>query len=306
MIRINLLRESGKKTIQPRRGRGKVILVAGIVAVVVATGGALWKFHPVLFPGPAAPQKQEYTVKKDAAPSTYAKKYIVEEVVKEVSDARQRLSTDGMLSLSYEDLSFSEKISYEALFAKNIVELLGKAVPIGIGLRSLEIDNFQTLYAMGMAPSRDLVEKVFVTLKNEKVDLLPKPLTIITPNGRNGFKFAFTGKTEFGLNLTDPFVGAVLLSNSDLPRALSAFERIAKENSISIKKGLSMISAEKVGAYYRHQYRWSGTGSYKNFIKLVLQLYQTKQFCAFKRISINALSSSSVSVESQIIVTTRE
>jgi hypothetical protein len=306
MIRINLLREPQGKPRRPRRGMGKIILVAVIVIAVGAAGGALWMFRSAIFRAAAPAPKKDYAVKQEAAPSTYSREGMVEDVVKEVSDAGQKLSSSGMLSLPYEELSFSEKINYEVLFAKNVVELLGRAVPAGIGLRSLESDNFQTVYAVGIAPSRELVESVFAALKAEKVTLLPRPLTMITPNGRDGFKFAFTGKPEFGLNLTDSIMDAPFIADRDLPRVLQAMERSARENSITIVKGPVQVSSEKVGAYYRHLYKWSGQGSYRNFVKFVMHLYQARQFCAFKRISVNAQSGASVKIESQVLITTRQ
>jgi hypothetical protein len=306
MIHINLLKEPHAKFGAPRRGPGKIILISFLVVIAGAAGGALWMFRAVVFRAPAKQPKQEYVVKPEAAPSTYARDYVVEDVVKEVSDTRRKLSSEGILNLPYNELSFSEKINYEVLFAKNVIELLGKAVPAGIGFRSLETDNFQTIYAVGVAPSRELVETVFAALKDANVELLPKPLTLISPNGKAGYKFAVTGKAEFGLNLRDSIMDAPELSNGDLPKVVRAFERTAREQSITLTKGLSRVSAEKVGAYYRHVYQWSGTGSYKNFVKLIVRLYQTRQFCAFKHIAVNASSGSTVTIDSQVLVTTRE
>ncbi len=174
MIRINLLNERQAPAMHVPRGLGKILVVAAIAVAAAAAGGALWTFRASLLPKPGPREKQEITVNAAAAPSTFAKSGMLEDVVKEVSDVGQKISADGILRLPYNELSFTEKIDYEVLFAKEIVELLGKAVPAGIGLRELDADNFQTVYAVGLAPSRELVESVFSTLKANDVTLLPR------------------------------------------------------------------------------------------------------------------------------------
>jgi hypothetical protein len=285
---------------------GKIVGIVASVLVVAAAGGLLWKFHARLMPKPQIQHAKELAVNTQAAPSTFAKSGMLEDVVKEVSEEGRPISADGTLHLSYDDLSFSEKIDYEVLFAKNIVELLAEAVPAGIGLRALQTDNFQTVYAVGLAPSRELVEDVFATLKSHNVTLLPRPLTQITPNGKDGYRFAFTGKVEFGLNITDSIVAAPMPSNDNLSAVLALFEKCAADNSISIVKKPSQISSEKVGAYFRHLYGWSGEGSYKNFAKFVVRLHQARQFFAFKRIVISAVTGANIKIESQVILTARE
>jgi hypothetical protein len=134
------------------------------------------------------------------------------------------------------------------------------------------------------------------------VSLLPRPLTQIAANGGDGYRFAVTGKVKFA---TDPAAGVSLPVNSDLPRALQSFEKAAKENSISLATKPSKALVEKVGGCYRHLYQWSGTGSYKNFVRFIDQLYQTRQAFAFKRISLTAASGANVAIEVQVIITTR-
>jgi hypothetical protein len=285
------------------RVMGNIVLVAVLVIAVGVAGGALWMFRSAILRLAAPVPKQESVVKQETAPLTSPKEDIVNDAIREVNNTRRTLSGNG---LPYEELSFSEKINYEVLFAKNVAELLARAVPAGIGLHALEFDNFQTIYAMGIAPSKDLVQRMFATLKAEKVTLLPKPLTLVTSNGSDGFKFAFTGKAGFGLNPADPIIATPTIGNKDLPGVLQALERAARENSIAIVKAPTKVSSENVGAYSRNLYQWSGQGSYKNFVKFVMRMSQAKQFCAFKRISVTALSGASVKIESQVLITTRQ
>jgi hypothetical protein len=306
MIRINLLKEPPAKHTKKSRNLTPVLIIIAGIIVVAGGAGVLWNYRSALVPKPQKKETTEFAVKKESAPSTYSQQYIVEDVVKEVSDANQKLTKSGMLSLSYSELSFAEKVNYEILFAKNIAELLSRAVPGGIGLRSLEADNFQTLYAVGLGPTKDLIQSMVSELKNERVEILPPPYSFIKPNDRKSFKFAFSCKVEFGLNLADPVIDAPFAPKADLPLQLAAFEQFAKENGIAFTARPKQVSSEKVGGYYRNYYQWAGNGTYKNFVKLIMQLYRTNTKCAFKRISLVALSGANLKIESQILLTTRE
>jgi hypothetical protein len=307
MIRINLLKEApSAKHRKKRINLVPVLIVAAAVVVAGGAGAALWKFRSALIPRTRTAEAPMYEVKKESAPSTYAQHHIVEDVVKEVSDANQILTKSGMLTLPYGELSFAEKINYEILFAKNIADLLGRAVPGGIGLRSLDAENFQTLYAVGLGPNKDLIQGMVTSLKADGVEILPPPYSFIKPNDGRSFKFAFSCKLEFGLNLTDPVIDAPFAPRDDVPSLLSAFEQFAKENGIAVTGKPKQISSEKVGGYYRNCFAWTGNGSYKGFVKLVMRLYQANAKFAFKRISLVAMPGSNLKIESQILLTTRE
>jgi hypothetical protein len=144
------------------------------------------------------------------------------------------------------------------------------------------------------------------SLKSERVEILPPPYSFIKPNNGKSFKFAFSCKLEFGLNLADPIIDAPFKSKEDALSQLSAFTQAAKESGITVAGLPKQISSEKVGVYYRTCYQWSGNGSYKNVVKLIMQMYQTNTKCAFKRISLAALSGANLKIESQILFTSRE
>lgn len=305
MIRINLLRKPGRPG-RERGGMGKIILIAVLIIAFAAAGGALWMFRSAIITAIAPAPKQAASVNQETAPSTYINKNLVKDVVKEVSESRRTLSGNGGPRVPYDELSVLEKINYEVLFARNVVELLDKTVPVGVGLHALESDNFQAVYAAGIAPSKELVQGMFAALKAEKVTLLPKPLTLVTPAAAGGLKFAFTGKVEFGLSPADSLIDPPFTVAGDFPGALKAMVRIAKENSITIIKAPAHMSSETAGAYSRQVYQWSGQGSYKNFVKFVMRMCQARQLCAFKRIAVNAQSGASVKIESQVLITTRQ
>ena len=311
MVRINLLKNTGVQS-KPR-GRfpralivaGGALVCAGILVFAAMRGHAWYGAHHQT----ARPSQELQVVKPDLAPSTYSNSNMVEEVVKEVNDSRLKLRESGVLSLPYEQLSFAEKINYEFLFTKNVCEMLARTIPGGIGLKSLDIDNFQTVYAAGIGPSKDLIHEMLMSLKNERLTVLPPPYSFIKPNGRDGFRFAFSCKTEFGLNLTDPFVDlslAPVISRERLPDVVASFSRIARQNRCGVTKGLILTSTDKVGNYYRSVYQWTGSCAYRDFVKLVAGLYSEKIPCAFKHCSLVAQTAAKVMIDAQIVITSKE
>ena len=311
MVRINLLKNIAVQRKHNGRFPRALIIAGGALAcagllVLVAVRGYPWY---VAHHQTARSSQELQVVKPDLTPSTYSNSNMVEEVVKEVSDSRLKLRESGVLSLPYEQLSFAEKINYEFLFTKNVCEMLARTIPGGIGLKSLDIENFQTVYAAGIGPSKDLIHEMLMSLKSERLTVLPPPYSFIKPNGRDGFRFAFSCKTEFGLNLTDPFVDlslASILSRERLPDVLASFSRIARQNRCSITKGISLVSTDKVGNYYRSVYQWTGAGAYRDFVKLVAGLYAEKIPFAFKHCSLVAQTATKVMIDAQIVITSKE
>ena len=197
MIQINLLKNSAEKHAAHPIDFGKIMIVAGaVVAAGVCIFGGIFVFRSLQshrnVPTVAVVQQ---TKEKGPAPSTYSAAHaanMVEEVVKEVSDSRLKLRESGVLDLPYDQLSFAERINYELLFPKNVCEMLARVVPAGVGLKSLEIDNFQTVYAVGLGPSREAIRDMWESLKKEKVNVLAPPYSFIKPAFKDGLRFAFS------------------------------------------------------------------------------------------------------------------
>jgi hypothetical protein len=259
MIHINLLKNSGEKHGQHVAALGKILMVAGAVVAggVCIFGGGFayrsYKEHQKTATVTMLQQAEE----KGPDPSTYSSANsatMVEEVVKEVNDSRLKLRESGVLELPYDQLSFAERINYELLFSKNVCEMLSRVIPSGIGLKTLEIDNFQTVYAVGLGPTKDLIENMLVSLKKEKVSLLSPPYSFIKPATRDGLRFAFSCKTNFGLNLTDPLVDGSLSripSRGALPEVCDQFG-----NKHPLKKW-ETITAYSISGRVQHPIRIS-------------------------------------------------
>lgn len=307
MIRINLARKrtpahpSGMHFSVPRW----LFIVVPTVLIVSGGGYFGWrKLHtrPVVQVEEPAPAEAE-----PFTPSTYSKADIVEDVVREMAGERAAAGMKETLDLSYSDLSFLEKVNYEVLFGKNVFSMLSRVVPSGIGLRSLETDNFQTVYAVGLGTSRELVSSTFIALKTEKLELLSRPYSYITENNGDGYRFVVTCKINFGLDLTDPFQASDYLpTKDDLPILTKRVVRIGDSTGVSFKGMPRRLDAERVGAYRRFHYGIGGRTTYNDFVKFLLALYEEKIPCAFKKINLKALSGSAVDIDLKFIITVKE
>ncbi len=306
MIRINLLSEGA---IQQRRMQfhlpPKVLIGSGIGVGVVAVVTAV-----VVLVGSFGDSPTETSMSETGlAPSSQKAGNVVEDVVRDITDERDQLSRRGYLDLPYEQLSFAEKLNYEALFAKDVSDLLIRAVPDEIGLRSLEVSNFKTIYAVGLSSSREMVNSLFSSMKTENVDLLAPPYSFIKQNKNGGYRFAVTCEAEWGLRLSDPFVDlslSFLPSRETIGRTVEEFGEIAKKTGISLKRKPARISAEKMGPFRRYEYRISGTGTFVDFTEMLKETYEARVPCAFKSYTLSATSRSQIGIDAVVVFTTKE
>ena len=303
MVRINLLKNTSRKRSNRKPFLSvKVAALITVVAVLISGGGFLWRTVS------RKPESVEALPQRvsDFKPSTHAKSNIVEEVVRELNDSRSRSIKSGILDIPYQDMTFSERVNYEVLFCKNVFEMLSRVIPSGIGLKTLDIDNFQTIYAVGMGDTKELVTSTFTALKNEKLQLLQKPYSYITSNAGKGFRFVVTCKTEYGLDAADPFQAINHIpAREDLAGLVRKISDIATLNDVTFRTP-SQISAEKVGAYRRFVYQFSGTSTYKDFVRLILQLHKDRIPCAFKKVNLKARNGSVVQIDADILITLKE
>ncbi len=305
MVRINLLKKKSPGASDRSMPSPKLLLVpvAALCLAALLAGGFLFFRKRV----PEKPSATVVRTQTSFTPSTYRKSDIVEDVVREVSSERNAAGKGTVLDLAYEELSFLEKVNFEVLFCKNVFTMLSRAVPSGIGLKSLEIDNFQTIYAVGLGTTRDLVSSTFIALKSEKIELLPQPYSYITSNNGDGFRFVVTCKTRFGLDLADPFQASDHLPvRDDLPLVLRNLLRIGGETGVNFSGKPEQTGAETIGAFRRYLYRFRGISTYNDFVRYLITLHENKIPCAFKKVDLKALSGTSLSVETHVILTVRE
>jgi hypothetical protein len=188
-----------------------------------------------------------------------------------------------------------------------VFQLLSRAIPSGIGLKLLEVENFLTVYATGIGPTKDLISSTFNALKKENLEILPQPHSYITANGSKGYKFVVTCKTDFGIDHSENFqpwehIG----TRDDIPFLLKKITDISVANKVRLKGKPSQISAEDVGLYRRYVYSFKGKSDYKNFVSFVLELYKEKIPCAFKRVALKAGDGAVIDIDLEILLTLKE
>jgi hypothetical protein len=331
MIRINLLKSTSRK-----RTRNSValpygaivktlitIIVVGLMAVSGMYAFRWWQNRPEKAPAVAikeqprtAPEaktpdaartEEEKPVVTDFEPSTHVQQTMVEDVVSDVSTAADKGARSVLAGLSYAEMSRGEQINYEYTFAKNVLQILTKAVPEGIGFSTFSIDSFQTVSAIGYAPNRDLATSLFTNLRREKFEVSNPPNSYIRPSGRQGFRVSFTCDVPLGSNPADPWLLTDHLeSRGQLGAGVKEFTKVASRSGVILSHGLTHIKTSKTGAWRRSVYHLSGKGSYRNFVGFVLQVNQNRIPCAFSTIHLIARSSGSVEISADVVFTTRE
>lgn len=312
MIRINLLKAPAKKKKTAKSARsGKPALAVVVVILLIAAfaGAAIISVTMLLARHRASHQQPVVVVPipTQFKPSTHVNPNMVEDVVKEVAEEHSRTIASGFLDIAYSDMSTAEKINYEVLHLKYVTEMLTHAVPGGLGLKHLDVDDFQTVYAVGLGSTRDQVSGMFASLKKERLDVLEPPYSYIKANDDQGYRFVVTCKTRFGLDLVDPFQAIDYLpSRDDVPMLAKKMAQCAIENGIAMTGAPTQVSAEKIGPYRRISYRMSGSCSYKDFVRFVMQLYKDKLPCAFKKLSLTARNGNSVDLSAECIFTARD
>jgi hypothetical protein len=307
MVRINLLRtttsQKSKKGVKTSSKKNYNIIVITIIIALLASG-SIWYFisKPV--------QKTEVVKatreKTDFVPSTHVKPNMIEDVISEVNAERNQRVGGALVNLSYDEMSFSEKITYEVVFTEKVFDRLSSLIPPGVGFKTLQIDNFNTLYAVGIGGTQDLVNQTFANLKAD-LGLLSQPYSSIAQNGNRGFRFVVTCKPAFGVDYTASFQAIdFLFTKEQLTRKIAQFKEMATQNNLTSKNLPSSITMDKIGEYRRFEYEWKCNGSYKSFVAFVNAMYNEKYPCAFKSIHITANNNVNVSIDTRFIITVKE
>jgi len=229
---------------------------------------------------------------------------MIENVVRELGNESRAVKK---FDAAYEDMSAVEKINYEVLFGRNSFELVTRSVPQGVRLRTVEIEDFRTVYINGVSPAKEMVQELFSAFRREKGEILPRPYSHIKDDASGGFQFVVTAKPRFGLELDDPFQALDHLGfRESLTANLRKFSNLARGNNFKMRAAPSQISVDRVGSYRRIVYRVEGESTYRDFHKFVLALYDEKVPCAFKKIKLTAKNNDAVHVSAEILFTVKE
>ncbi|MDR0306641.1 MAG: hypothetical protein LBI42_07365 [Chitinispirillales bacterium] len=263
---------------------------------------------PVSVPAPspaAVPAAVPLAAKAPAPqPSSLVRTNMIENVVRELGNESRAVKK---FDAAYEDMNTVEKINYEVLFGRNAFELITRAVPPGVRLKTIEIENFQTIYTSGAGASREMVQELFSAFRRDKGELLPKPLSHIKDDASGGYQFVVTAKPRFGLELDDPFQALDHLGfKESLAVHLRNFSRLAGENGFKLAAQPGQIAVERAGSYRRVVYKAQGESTYRDFHKFVLALYDQKVPCAFKKVTLTAKNDNNLRVATEILFTVKE
>jgi len=260
---------------------------------------------------PAAPEpKPADAPKKPAAPapkpSSLVRSNMAEDVVKEFDNEARAVAAASRLGVTYAEMTVAEKINYEVMFGRNAFEMVTRCAPPGTKLKTLEIENFQTIYASGAGASREMVQEMFAAFRKERGELLPKPLSYIRDSDKGGYQFVITNKPLFGTEPNDPFQAIDYIGfKGGLQASLSKFSRMAGANGVKLTGAPVQASVEQAGQYRRFVYKASGVSTYQNFKKFVLALYGDKVTCAFKKVTMTPIKDEQVRVNMEILFTVK-
>lgn len=319
MIRINLLKKNASKKNAPKKAIPfrKIGVVFAVVLLVGCLSGAVYYFAVI---NKSALNNLIVKIVKKEAPVAVApvaaprynplppvKSNIVEDVVKEVDESKEKPGSRGVLDITYLEMSFAEKINYEVLFGKNVFEILSRAVPVGVRLKSLELDNFQTVYAVGLGDTKELISSTFNSLRQGKFELLPQPYSYIKTNGVRGYRFVLTCNANLGLDLGDPFQATdYLLTNDDLPTTIVKISKIAQADGFKLNSEPQKLSGEKTEGFSRYVYSFNGSSTYRDFVGFLQHLYREHVPCALKKVEMKAAGGQTIEITAQFLFTTRE
>jgi hypothetical protein len=344
MVRINLLKQTSHKKRGGRFPTlpvvGGIVAATVVVAVVaILTGGAkrpptgvevVVAAAPKPKNIPAAPSVPAPVVEKKAVPETTAvqappKKAVtaaapVSTATKTASSVKTAAkpvaatapqtvkpavikgsSEQGALAKK-ETSSTPESINYDIAFAGRLFEKLTSAVPEGIGFGSLSVDSFATVSGMGLGPTRDIVGTLFTNLRGKPFRLRELPESYIE-SADKGYRFQFVCDASFAGEPVDPAVKAVSLKK--LPALLKTFTKLSARDGMYTRQGLVRRSTKKSGAYVQVVYQFSCSGTYRNFVKYVLDLDKAHVPCAFSTVRIKARSEAIVDISADVVFTTR-
>ena len=279
------------------------IVPGSAVGILLVCAGMWWiiQYFDLFSPK----EKHKDSVKDDFTPSTFVSSNVVEEVVSDISDSKDKLKQRGILDLSYEELSPIEKINYEIHYAKMVCDLLTRTVLPSVDFSSIKVDSFNTFYGVGVSNLKDKVVALFEALKKEKIEIQPKPQTKITKRN-GGYRFTILCKTGFGLNLEAPFLldAEDIIDYEELDIVVKRFIDVADDNRVNITSKPYRIGTSFFDDYRRFRYRLSAVSSYNNFVNFINSLYKRQIPCAFEKFKLTALGENSLEIDADIIFTT--
>jgi hypothetical protein len=294
-------------------GRGAPALI--VLVLLAAAGGGAYYYITYIKPAAstaaterqiakALPPPVPKTTQTTPQPSSQVRSNMVEDVVKELGNNES--AANNKLATPYSQMPLAEKINYEALFMRNVLDMVSRCTPPSIRLRSLEVADFQEISASGTG-AKAMVEEMFTAFKNERGELLPKPRSYIKDGEGDKYAFTVVYKPNFGLQVSDPFQALEHITFKEgLSNTLKKFSRLAGDHNFKMSAAPSQLNVEKAGDYRRVTYKAVGMSTYGDIHKLVRTLYGEKIPCAFKKLSMIPVKDEQVRVTVEVLFTVKE
>ena len=344
MIRINLLKGAssrrGKSAVSGALlVRIGIVVVAALVIVVAGAGILRWflerphtelKAVAATVPQPVPEKKvipekptvvasqplpEKKVVPEKATPEP-EKKTVLEQVAaqqalsapKAAEPVAQKKSQTTGEPVPYAMLSGAEKINYEIAFANKVLQTLtGTVVPEGVGFSSLSIDSFTTVSGHGTRVTKENVAALFKNLRRERFQLLEPPLSYIEPDPVQDFDFQFTSHVLFGADSADAFRPAEhLVPVKNLQSMVTTFLKSAAGCKLAVRHGLVRRAVMTKGEFRQFVYHCTCSGTYRDFVKFVLQVNKAHLPCAFTAVQIKVRSAAVFDIGTDVIFTTRK
>jgi len=320
VIRINLAKTPGKtgraKPVKVRVAKpgGSPVGAVLVVLILLAAGGVYYYITYMKPEGEAVKAEKQIAKSlpppvpksdpKAAKPSSQVRTNMVEDVVKEF--ANDGAPASNKLDTPYDQMPLAEKINYEALFARNVLDMVSRCMSPGIRLKELTAEDFQTVSAAG-AGARAMVEEMFSAFKSERGEVLPKPHSYIKDGEGDNFAFEIVMKPSYGLQISDPFQALEHITFKEgLSLTLRKFSRIAGESGFKMSAEPSQLSVDKAGEYRRVVYKTVGMASYGDFHKFVRALYNERITCAFRKIAMVPVKDEQIRITAEVLFTVKE
>jgi hypothetical protein len=285
------------------------------LVLLAAAGGGGYYYITYMQPAVTAAKEERHVPKtlpppvpkverKETKPSSQVRTNMVEDVVKELPN--NETAVRNKLDTPYDQMPLAEKINYEALFARNVFDMISRCMSPSIRLKSLEVDNFQKVSATGVG-MRIMVEEMFTAFKGERGEVLSKPHSYIKDGEGGNYAFMITQKPNFGLQVSDPFQALEHITFKEgLSMTLRSFSRLAGDCNFKMSAAPSQLNVEKAGDYRRVVYKAVGMSTYGDFHKFVKTLYNEQMPCAFKKISMVPVKDEQIRVTAEVLFTVKE
>jgi hypothetical protein len=321
MIHINFVRQtpSAPSSKGLKKAAPYVIVVLACVLVAV-TGVLVYRYVPFSrivrqaatrwTSRTADTDTDTVTTSRTYAPSSQRGSRAVEDVVRDVRSDGQPVHDTGLLALSYDEMSFHERVCYEHLFARKTLAFVSEMTPDNVIMKRLSLQDFTSLHGEGYTPQRSAVRTMFHSLRSsDRFTLHKPPRSYIRAADGSGYAYAYEATVQWGLDIDEPGVDlslpqCIYKGNEEIITDRLAV--LAKDNDVSYLQGPDLLSTKRHGAFFRNTYRFSAITSFPDIARYVRAASEKPWYCGFSRLVVTARDNDRVHVDARLVITLRK